>query len=94
MKVDVEGAELQVFKGAVETITRSRPLIVFEHGLGGADYYGTSPGDMYDLLAGRCGLRLFLMTEWLQSDGSASLNRNAFCTQFSSGANYYFLAAP
>ncbi|MGH7900468.1 MAG: FkbM family methyltransferase, partial [Thermodesulfobacteriota bacterium] len=43
IKVDVEGAELQVFKGAVETIRRSRPIVVFEHGLGAADYYGTSP---------------------------------------------------
>ena len=49
IKVDVEGAELQVFKGAIETIKNSRPIIVFEHGLGAADYYGTSPENVYDL---------------------------------------------
>jgi len=94
IKVDVEGAELQVFKGAVETIKRNRPVIIFEHGLGAADHYDTSPENVYDLLAGQCGLRLFLMTEWLKSNGEAALSRDAFCHQFSSGNNYYFMASP
>jgi len=94
IKVDVEGAELQVFKGAIETIKNSRPIIVFEHGLGAADYYGTSPENIYDLLAVQCGLKLFLMAEWLESNGKTSLSREAFCEQFSSGNNYYFMAAP
>jgi FkbM family methyltransferase len=94
IKIDVEGAELQVLKGAIETIRNSRPIVVFEHGLGAADCYGTGPEDMYDLLAGRCGLELFLMADWLESNGKASLTRDAFCEQFSSGSNYYFMAAP
>jgi FkbM family methyltransferase len=94
IKVDVEGAELQVFKGAIETIRTSRPVIVFEHGRGAADYYGTTPESVYELLAGPCGLRLFLMAEWLEGGGRASLSREAFREQFSTGANYYFMAAP
>jgi FkbM family methyltransferase len=94
IKVDVEGAELQVLKGALETIKRSRPVIVFEHGRGAADYYGTTPGNIHDLLAGECGLRLFLMADWLETSGRDSLNREAFCEQFASGRNYYFMAAP
>jgi FkbM family methyltransferase len=94
IKVDVEGAELQVLKGAAETIRKNRPVIVFEHGLGGADYYGTHPQDVYDLLAGQCGLRLFIMSDWLEDDGKTSLGREGFCQQFSSGSNYYFMAAP
>lgn len=66
IKVDVEGAELEVFRGGIETIKRNRPTIVFEHGLGAADYYGTTPEDIYDLMVGQCGLRLFLMLEWLK----------------------------
>lgn len=92
IKVDVEGAELQVFQGAAETIRRHRPVIVFEHGLGGADYYATRPEQVYDLLAGRCGLRLFLMADWLQ-DSHPSLDREAFCRQFSTGGDYYYMAA-
>jgi len=95
IKVDVEGTELQVFKGAVKTIGNSRLVIVFEHGLGGADYYGTQPEHIYDLLlAGQYGLKLFLMAEWLEDKGKASLSREAFCEQFTSGSNYYFMAAP
>jgi hypothetical protein len=93
VKVDVEGAELQVFRGAVATLRAHRPVVVFEHGLGGADYYGTRPGDVHDLLAGDCGLRLFVMADWLAHGGPA-LGREAFCEQFSSGRDYYFMAAP
>ena len=93
VKVDVEGAELQVFRGGIETIRNSRPVIVFEHGLGAADYYGTSPESIYDLLTSQCDLRLFLMTHWIESNGANSLSREAFCKQFYSAKNYYFMAA-
>jgi FkbM family methyltransferase len=93
IKVDVEGAELEVFTGAAETIKNSRPIIVFEHGLGAADYYGTRPENVYDLLGGQCGLKLFLMSAWLATNSRTSLSKEAFCKQFSSG-NYYFMAAP
>ena len=94
IKVDVEGAELQVFKGGVETIRKNRPVIVFEHGLGGSDYYGTGPDDIYDVLVEQCGLRLFLMADWLKSRGKAFMERETFREQFSKGSNYYFMAAP
>jgi FkbM family methyltransferase len=58
IKVDVEGAELQVFEGARETLARHRPVVFFEHGKGGADHYGTTTGAVHDLLTG-AGLRIF-----------------------------------
>ena len=94
IKVDVEGGELQVFRGAAATIKRSRPYMVFEHGLGAADCYGTSPESVYDLLAGQCGLRLALMADWLQGDGDPALGREDFCEQFYRHHNYYFMAYP
>lgn len=93
IKIDVEGAELQVFRGAVQTIKRSRPVIVFEHGLGAADYYGTMPEDVFDLLVETCRLRCFTMKNWLESNGKDFLSRNSFCDEFRSGRNYYFMAA-
>jgi FkbM family methyltransferase len=93
IKVDVEGSELQVFRGATEIIKKSRPVIVFEHGLGAADHYGTAPESIYDLLVGQCDLRLFLMSDWLDSNGKDSLEREEFCEQFYSGNHYYFMAA-
>ena len=93
IKVDVEGAELGVFRGAIETIRRCRPFIVFEHGLGAADFYGTRPEQVWDLLSG-CGLKLALMKDWLESGGTRTLTREAFAHEFDSGSNYYFLAHP
>jgi FkbM family methyltransferase len=59
IKVDVEGAELQVLRGARATIARHRPTIFFEHGRGAADRYGTRPADIHDVLVGDAGLRIF-----------------------------------
>lgn len=93
MKIDVEGAELQVLRGGIATLRRSRPFIVFEHGLGGSDCYGTRPEHVYDLLAA-CRLRISLMGDWLESEGEKALSREAFAEQFDKGLNYYFLAHP
>jgi FkbM family methyltransferase len=90
IKIDVEGAELQVMRGAVETIRRSRPLIVFEHGLGAADVYKTKPENVYDLLASECGLNISLMRSWLE--GGKALSRREFGDEFRSGSNFYFIA--
>lgn len=93
IKIDVEGAEMQVLRGAVGTISRSKPVIVFEHGLGAADYYGTTPEDVFDFLVNVCGLHCYTMGHWLESMGNMSLDRRAFCDEFRSGRHYYFLAA-
>lgn len=92
LKIDVEGAELQVMRGALRTLARHRPVLVFEHGLGAADCFGTTPEDVYDLLSGECGLRLSLMERWLAGD--PPLSRAAFGEQFHVGLNYYFIAYP
>jgi FkbM family methyltransferase len=60
IKIDVEGAEQLVIEGAMETLKRHRPIVVFEHGKGGSDYYGTSPRDVFSLL-NTAGLRIFDM---------------------------------
>ncbi len=92
IKVDVEGAELQVFRGAVKTIASNKPYIVFEHGLGAADYYGTRPESVYDLLVDQCGLKVSLLPEWLKR--RPPLSREGFVAQFDGHANFYFLAHP
>jgi FkbM family methyltransferase len=93
VKIDVEGGELQVLRGGVETLRRCRPFVVFEHGLGAADYYETRPEQVFDLLAS-CGLRVSLMIDWLEAGDARALTREAFADEFDSGRNYYYLAHP
>ena len=89
IKIDVEGGELQVLKGGKEIIRRNRPIIVFEHGLGAADCYGTRPEDVYDLLRS-CGLQISTMERWLATQSPFS--RDDFVTQFQEIINFYFIA--
>jgi len=92
IKIDVEGAEYLVLKGAIECLKRNKPVVVFEHGKGAADCYGIRPEDVYDLLNHTCNLRIFLMNDWLLK--KKPLTRRAFCRQFDTGQNYYFMACP
>jgi FkbM family methyltransferase len=92
IKIDVEGAELQVLRGAVNTIRKSRSVIIFEHGLGAADCYGTTPKQVYSLLTLQCDLQVSLMEDWLKGDGP--LSQEGFAAQFYQGLNFYFMAHP
>lgn len=92
IKIDVEGAELQVLRGAAGTIRRCRPVVIFEHGSGGADCYGTTPEQVFDLLTVECGLQVSLMKCWLAGEGP--LSREGFAAQFHERINYYFMAHP
>jgi hypothetical protein len=86
IKIDVEGAELGVMQGAVETLQRHRPFVLFEHGAGGADLYGTRPTQVFDLLEG-VGLRIFDL------DGGGPYSRDRFETTFNEPL-WNFLATP
>jgi len=59
VKIDVEGAEQQVIEGALETLRRHVPTLLFEHGLGSANVFGTEPDDIYRLLVEEVGYRIF-----------------------------------
>lgn len=91
IKIDVEGGELGVLQGAQETIRRCRPTIIFEHGLGASDHYGTRPEMIFALLDG-LDMNVNLMSRWLS--GQQALSQNEFKQQFETGSNYYFIAYP
>ena len=86
IKIDVEGAELQVLEGGIETISRYKPAIVFEHGLGAAEYYDSRPESVFDLLCRRAGLRIFDL------DGQGAYTLAEFVTTFNSGQRWNFVA--
>lgn len=92
IKIDVEGAELEVLQGAGQTIRQSRPVIIFEHGLGASDYYGTRPEQVYALLTDEGGLHVSTMARWLA--GQPPFSHADFVEQFEKSLNYYFIAYP
>jgi FkbM family methyltransferase len=53
IKIDCEGAEWSVLRGAAGTIDRLRPLISFEFGEAAYGAYGTDPAEVHRFFAGR-----------------------------------------
>ena len=89
MKIDVEGGEQGVLEGALETLTRWKPTVIFEHGLGASEVYGSTPEQVFNLL-NSCGLRIFLLENFLNGDGA--LTAEEFSRQFYERRTYYFVA--
>jgi len=91
MKIDVEGGEYDVLRGAMKTLKKWRPYLIFEHGTGGADKYGVSPGDMYRFLVKDLGYSICLMEDYLKNEKVKGFSPSEFEEQFWKGKNCYFL---
>lgn len=52
IKIDVEGAELDVIDGGRALLSRAKPLVIFEHVATAAALYGAAPAALFDLLSG------------------------------------------
>jgi len=50
VKIDVEGAELEVMEGARVLLSTAKPVLIFEHVPAAAALYGHPPGAVWDLL--------------------------------------------
>ncbi|WP_276131680.1 FkbM family methyltransferase [Polluticoccus soli] len=91
MKIDVEGGEMLVLLGAKETITRHKPIIIFEHGLGASDFYGSTPDKLFELLHGY-GMKISTLKNWLAE--KPSLSQREFGELYKHNTEYYFIAHP
>jgi FkbM family methyltransferase len=90
IKIDVEGAEHEVLRGAEGVLRRSRPTVVFECGQGGLDLYGRKPEQLYEVLS-NCGLSIRLLKDW--DPNTPALSQPQFIKEFHNGAHYMFVAS-
>jgi len=90
IKIDVEGAELSVLKGAKKILQRCKPFIIFECGQGASDFYGTRPENVFDFLNNDVGLKISLLQSWLI--GQKPLSEKEFVEIYETNREYYFIA--
>ncbi|MEO8086054.1 MAG: FkbM family methyltransferase [Bacteroidota bacterium] len=90
IKIDVEGGEFGVLKGAKNLLQRCKPLLVFECGLGASEFYGTKPEDLFHYLDRDCGYRIFSLQNWLLK--KSPFTEEQFIDCFNKNSEYYFVA--
>jgi hypothetical protein len=83
VKIDVEGTELDVLRGAAATLRRANPLVLFEH-VGDAS---EATREIFGLL-GSLRYRIF------DIDGAGPLDAAAFGSSCRGGRIWNYLAAP
>jgi FkbM family methyltransferase len=71
IKIDVEGAELEVVRGASELLARAKPFVVFEHVPSASALYGSPPAGVWEELRA-LGYAIFSIT------GEGPFDRDAF----------------
>ena len=86
LKIDVEGAEEQVLNGAKTTIQEQRPVVIFEHGIGSADVFGTTPQDIHNFFTESAGMRIFDLA------GGGPYSLDMFVDAFFTNAHVNFVA--
>ncbi len=92
LKIDVEGAEFRVMKGAAATFKRCKPIVIFEFGLGAADFYNSKPEELHAFLTRDCGMKISTLKGYLHH--ANALSETAFCSMFENGSEYYFVGHP
>jgi FkbM family methyltransferase len=92
IKMDVEGGEWNVLQGAIKTIHRTQPLILFECGKIGGDLYKFSDINMFQLFNNILKYRIFTLKGWLES--ATPLTSSDFSKYYENGSEYFFVAAP
>lgn len=89
IKIDVEGGEVVVLRGATGLLRRCHPVIVFEHGGDRVmQDYGTTTDELWSILVDGLGYRLHTLDGWLA--GLPGMDRSAFTSTLK--RNWYFVA--
>lgn len=92
VKIDVEGAEMLVIKGGKNLIRKNKPMVLFECGIGGSDYYGTKAEDIFCFFQEELDLKISLLQSFIKKKQALSLKE--FSQHFTNNTEYYFIAHP
>jgi FkbM family methyltransferase len=90
IKIDVEGAELDVLQGAFDVIKRSHPIIIFEHESQHNRANENVTFAIFKFLSTECAMRVQTLPGWL--DNRPSLSENEFASKALKSGETHFLA--
>ena len=90
LKIDVEGAEFGVLKGATRILSQDSPVLLFECGLGASNHYGTEPEAIFNFLT-EMGYGIFLLKDYIQQ--KQPLTEEAFVAIYQANKEYYFVGS-
>ena len=89
IKIDVEGGEFDVLKGGVQLLRKFQPVIIFEYGLGAADFYNSSPVEFFEFLE-KHNYCIYTLHNFIEN--LVFLTKEEFTSLYTSNQEYYFLA--
>lgn len=90
IKIDVEGAEFEVLKGAQAILKENRPVVLFEFGKGASDFYGSRPKDLYRFITRDMNMRISSLPAFLKDEPPYTAEGFEQC--YEQLEEYYFIA--
>jgi FkbM family methyltransferase len=88
IKIDVEGGEFDVLKGAEALLKRDQPIIIFECGLGSSEFYDTKPLDLFRYLS-KFNYKLYTLSGYIKKKNP--LREVDFEKVYNNNSEYYFI---
>jgi len=82
IKVDVEGGELNVFRGANNLLQRCQPYLLFECTRSGLTSFGLSPNEIFNFLTQQHSYSVFLIKDWLNGKEPLNLEKFSHAMQY------------
>ena len=92
INIDVNGAEFSVIKGAIETINRCQPVILFVFESTGAEAFNISAEMIFDYFTKQLAYHLYTLKSF--AGGKKSISRVEFVRFYNEGTQDHFVAAP